>query len=177
MTIKVGDSLWIPRTDRKEEEEQVPCPVCFGKKSVTLILGDDSCIELDCDYCAKGYSAPRGFVTDYTLEPRAELFIVHGITTKESASDTVIEYSSGCYIAHDGDLFPTKEAALEEAKKRMVERQKEEDSRVEHIKKDQHMSFTWNVGYYKNEIKRRREELERAERKLRLCEKRARPKP
>ena len=173
--IKVGDRLWIPRFDRKPEK--VPCPVCFRRKHVTLILGDDSCIEVECDYCGKGYGHPQGTVTEYKMGPRAELFRVTGIRTETTDKGTVNEYMSGCYIAHEGDLFPTEEEALEEAKKRMVENQNELDSREDHIKKNAHKSFTWHVGYYKNEIKRRREELVSYERKLKLCEKRARPKP
>jgi hypothetical protein len=172
--ISIGDSLWIPRTDRKQE--RVPCPVCFTKKHVTLILGDDSCVEVECDYCGKGYGRPQGTVVDYTQEPRAEPFRVDTIRAETTEKGAVFEYKSGCYIARDGDLFPTEEEAVEEAKRRMVEQQKEQDCRADRIKKNQHKSFTWNVGYYKSEIKRCREQLERYEHKMRLCEERARPK-
>ena len=38
----------------------VPCPVCFGKRKVAIILGNDERIETECGHCSHGMDRPSG---------------------------------------------------------------------------------------------------------------------
>ena len=59
---KVGDCLWWAVVE-KHAQVEIPCPVCYGKRKVNLILGNGDVVALPCTYCSPGYESPRGTVT------------------------------------------------------------------------------------------------------------------
>jgi len=61
--FKIGDVVYFASAGQRQVD--IPCPVCFGKREVTLILGNGDSVELPCDYCGKGYDGPRGYVLEY----------------------------------------------------------------------------------------------------------------
>lgn len=67
---KVGDWVWYATYE--SEEIKVPCPVCYGNKVVTVILGNGDEVAVECDYCGKGWQNALGYVTDYQRNPKAE---------------------------------------------------------------------------------------------------------
>jgi len=171
--IKIGDSLWIPRTGQHQVKKD--CPVCFQQKFVTVILGDGTHIKTDCEYCGKGFEGPQGTVTEYSYEPRAELFLVTEIKKTITGSGEKVEYQSSHYIAKEGELHETREAALLAAEK-LARKQKEDAERsAECIKANVHKSFSWNVGFHRQEAKRNREQAEYHDRKAVLCKERSKP--
>ena len=70
MTYNVGDIVFYASNDSREE--RIPCPVCFGKLQVIVILGNGTEVLVDCGYCGKGYEGPKGYVTKYVREPRVD---------------------------------------------------------------------------------------------------------
>jgi hypothetical protein len=45
---------------------EVPCPLCFGKLFVTIILGNNEQQKVECDACGRGYEGPTGRTHEYT---------------------------------------------------------------------------------------------------------------
>ncbi len=45
--FKVGDTVWVAKC--RYEPVQKLCPTCFGKKEVTLILGNGDSVILPCN--------------------------------------------------------------------------------------------------------------------------------
>jgi hypothetical protein len=41
--FKIGDTVWVP--DCGNRQKQIPCPVCFGKLRVTIILGNEETVN------------------------------------------------------------------------------------------------------------------------------------
>ena len=171
MKIAIGDRLWIPRTGNTQTQK--PCPVCFGKLAVTIILGDDSRIGTMCDYCGKGFDGPTGVESVYERLPGAELFVVAEIRTVTTEDGESSEYTTAnCRLARDGNLYATEQEAIEASKDLQKEQIEYDEKRAEIIKGNVHKSFSWNVGYHRREAKRLREKIEYHERKAFLCEER-----
>lgn len=172
---KIGDSVWIPRY--RQEQKTITCPICFGKKEVTLILGNGDSVALPCSYCALGYESPRGIVVEYTLEPRAELVVITGKTSAEDERGVIVKYqSTGGYI-HTGDrVFGTRDEAQAEAEVMAAEERKEQETRTEHIKADKRKSFAWNAGYHMREARRDRKSAEYHEKMAAICKSRVKDK-
>jgi len=167
--FKVGDIIYFPKC--RHENITVTCPVCFGKRLVTLILGNEEAVELPCDYCGKGWDGPRGVVEEYELVIGAELFL---ITSKEITEDAsggrhVRYYSDHSTVINDELACATREEALDRAKEMKAELDEERRTRVEHIKKDVKKSFSWNAGYHLREAKRCRQQAEYHDERAKLC--------
>lgn len=99
--------------------KQVTCPVCFGKLKVTVILGNDERVEVDCDYCGKGYEDSKGYVTEYDYVAKAKCFVVNKIDVKvgrdkETRTYYSLEPEGYHYSYKEETCFATKEEALKE---------------------------------------------------------------
>jgi hypothetical protein len=167
--FQVGDIVWVARLS--QEQKQVVCPVCFSKKTVILILGDDSQVTLDCNYCSKGYEGPKGYVTEYIHEENPTLCT---ITSKEVRTDlegTHITYHSGAYYFEDvGELlFVTKEEAQLRCNELLAAKKLEESTRAEYMKHDIHKSYTWNAGYHMRQVRDHEKQAEYHRGKALLC--------
>lgn len=145
--FNIGDRVWYART--KSWAKYLPCPHCFGKKFLTVILGDDSQVTIDCDCCTRGYLGSQGVIE--ISEWRADVceVIINRIQIKEKS----IEYGfDGNYFDNNNRLFVTKE----EAEKRVVELI--EEHRLEEIKNFNHKTklnknWAWHVRYHRGMIK------------------------
>ena len=166
---KVGDTVWVPKAGSTQVE--IPCPVCFGKKVATLILGNDDHVILDCEFCQKGFEHSRGFVNEYQFVAKAYPVTIDAVCVETRQDKEIVEYkvihsefSSSSY--KESNLFATKEEAEAVAKgmadKQIADESERENSRKRSVSK----SFTWNAGYWMREAKSKRDEAER-------CDKRA----
>ena len=148
---QIGDKVWY--ANRESIQEKVTCPECFGKKYLTVILGDDSKVTIDCAGCASGYEPPKGYVTYYKQDVDVRLVIIDRV----EINPTYIEYGFGrvgCarHIAKDTDLFATKEEAEVRAKKLSKEWNKERLDRIHKKEKNNH-TWSWHVHYYRSQIR------------------------
>lgn len=168
--FKVGDVACVARYDI--EEEQVPCPVCFGKLAVVVILGNGDRIETPCDYCGKGFQGPRGVVGEYCVRGRVEMLTIDAVESSETACGVQVEYRSGPWILCESNTFATRDEAEARAAELEAEHKRKQETRVEYIKKEVHKSFSWNVGYHMRVAKGLREQSEYHENKARLCKER-----
>ena len=169
--FKIGDVVWQARYG--VTESKVPCPVCYGKRVVKIILGNDDVVETECGYCSCGYEGPRGFITEHRTEPTAQFRSIDGVEIFESSNGATVRYRDGGYVFDEEDLFATKEEAMVQAEILAAEHAEKEATRAEYIKKDKLKTFSWNAGYHMREAKRNRKDAEYHERKAVLCKARA----
>ena len=57
---KLNDKVWVAFLEHREN--WVICPHCYGKRAITVILGDDSKVSIDCDCCRYGFEGSKGYI-------------------------------------------------------------------------------------------------------------------
>ena len=173
---KVGDVVWWAMIERYKQVTK-PCPICFGNKEVTLILGNKEQVILPCNYCRSGYDDPSGTIIEHEWHGVPKQITIDGMEVQINSLGEKREYHSGSptshYILTDDDIFDTEEEALKkcEAIKQKVEN--EERTRAEYIKKDKVKSFSWNAGYHLREATRLEKDAARHREQAKLCKERA----
>lgn len=165
---KVGDIVYVASYGRREE--RVPCPVCFGKLAVTVILGDDTHISTPCNYCGHGYESPTGTVMEYVESGRVDALIIIKIATEDTVKGTSYSYyyADGRY-SDDHNAFLAREEAEGYADELAAEHKRKMIERAEYIKKDKHKSFSWNVGYHMREVKNLTKRAEHHKEMAQIC--------
>lgn len=161
--FKVGDTAWYARSFPRLARET--CPVCFGNRSVTVILGSGETVITPCDYCGKGFEGPRGFVEEYDHEPRAERVTVRELRVEEDASGRSVEYGvgagEGTFWAKLGvDLFADEAGAAAAAAAKAAANAEAEEHRAAFRRRHAVKSATWAVGYHLREAKEHRRKQE-----------------
>ena len=155
---QVGDEVWVARCG--QEQVTKTCPVCFGKRQVTLTLGDDSEMELPCEYCKLGYEGPRGVVNEYEWIDAAVLVRITEVRVKQSAGVEDVEYMCGHYFYTPDKVFDAKDEALERCKAEIAERELQQTTNASQMKKYKAKSFAWHAGYHMQEVKRAERDVE-----------------
>lgn len=175
---KVGDKVWYARY-APAEQVKITCPICVGKKVVTLILGDGTQMELPCEYCGKGYDASRGYVNDYQLVAKPELVTIDRVEIRETASGQEREYhtnvtSCSWHNLPPGDIFATEEEARIRAEAR-AEGDRERRERQQYaVKQMQNRDYSWQAGYHTRCANKARREAEYHEAQAVICKQKAR---
>jgi hypothetical protein len=174
----MGDTVYVPTIKHVKKRE--PCPVCFGTKKVTLVLGNGTALELDCDYCASGFNPPTGeVVTTYYLAGEVEKRTIIGM----DARGGYLTYYTHCLkISDEGDPFLAQGSAsacdvFSDPSDAMIRAQEMADAEVEererikyHQKEKAHKSFSWHAGYHMREYKKALQEAEFHLTKYRIIE-------
>lgn len=143
MKFNLGDTIyWVESSCNFQK--QVPCPMCFGKLFVTIILGDGSQTKIDCGFCEHGLERPSGVATTWEPDARVQSGIVTGISTRDG-----YRYEVGHRTIDDVDAFSSQVAAETERDLRYeieLERSKEWfKSSFINCKKKQ----IWSAGYHR----------------------------
>lgn len=128
--------------------KSIPCPMCFGKRFVTIILGDDSRTEIECGMCTHGLDRPSGFSKTWDAEASIYSGVITGISTREGIKYEVGHrtiYAHECFNS-EKDAEPARDVALKEAQDRRAKWQ--EDNFVNCKKKQ-----IWSAGYHRERIK------------------------
>ena len=160
----IDDTVW--HASRDSTEKRITCPECFGKKYLTVILGDDSQVTINCAGCARGYDPPEGYVTYWEQDInvrqvticKVEVYLDH------------IEYGFGGserrhYKAKDTDFFNTKIEAEIRAQELVKEWNKEQLAKIHRKAKNNH-TWSWHVYYYRKRIRDAKNTIEYAEKQL-----------
>jgi len=166
-SFKIGDTVWYAKCDHTTVTK--PCPVCFGNKEVTLILGNGESVILKCDYCGKGWESPRGVVDEpgYVIAPECvTIKEIHIIMTE---TGNKYEYQSGCHAYYSDRLFASKEDAIAKGIELKTDLDTEQTTKSEYLKKDVKKSFAWNAGYHMRAAKEHHQKAAYHERNARLC--------
>jgi len=168
---KVGDKVWWAHCGNTLVKE--PCPVCYGKKQVVLVLGNDDTVTLDCDYCGKGYEGPRGYVMEYRWVAEPELITITEVEISDSLEHgETIKYRTNYYSIKNCDIFDTREEALVRCEVIAKELAEQQSTRAEHIKANVKKTFSWNAGYHMRVVKRAQKDIEYHQAKAVLCKQR-----
>ncbi len=163
----IGDRVWLATFATRTID--VPCPVCFNAKAVTLVLGNGEEMRLECDYCSKGFASPRGFVVAYEASPAAHQYMIDRV----SVSATDVEYQSDCTILRGENVFATEAEALDRARDVAVVEAARRESQADYAKAYAAKSFSWNAGYHLTQAKDQRKKAEYHERMASICKARA----
>jgi len=171
--LKVGDRLWWARWERHSQQPE-PCPVCYGKLEVTVILGNGDTVTTPCDFCGKGYDGPKGYVNEYGPLATAELVTISSVTATETEAGTDYEYrvrisDNSWYMPEAEDLFATEAEALTRAEEKAEAERARLEKSSEYLKHKAHKSFSWHAGYHLREAKHNRRQAEYHERMAVLC--------
>jgi hypothetical protein len=171
----VGDIVWYAECGSREVSIQ--CPVCFGKRQVVVILGNDDQVTTPCSYCSHGYEPPNGRDTEYKFISEPKQYWITSIESKITADGELREYHSGtltCYRRLENDkIFDTEEEALKKCEEVKAELEYEQTTKAEYLKEKAHKSFSWNAGYHLREAKRYKRQIEYHEKMAVLCKARA----
>ena len=157
---KIGDWAWY--AERETLQAQETCPECFGKKYLTVILGDDSRVTIDCAGCGSGYDPPKGYVNYWKQSAKARQVIISGIEI--STEETRYKFDAAgcsCRTCDQADMFDSKEGAELRAAELADEYEKEQLARI-HKKEKNNRTWSWHVHYYRKMIRQCTEDIERA---------------
>lgn len=154
----IGDKVWWATCETSQIT--IPCPVCFGKKVVVLILGNEEKVQTECEYCRNGLSDSRGYTEEWQRISGVKLIELTGKEVAENTSGRTVEYRYQNYCLKKGEsIFDTED----EAKNRVVEMIKEyEDSEVSrnaHKKRSSQSHTSWSVGYHRGRLKNAEREV------------------
>jgi hypothetical protein len=160
----LGDTVWHAHHIRAQRT--ITCPECFGKKYLTVILGDDSKVTIDCAGCASGYDPPKGYVNYYEYSPEVRQVIISKVEITKDHVEYGYDGTNGSHwIAKDTELFSTKEEAEIKAKELAEEWNKEQLARIHRKEKKDH-TWAWHVHYYRKQIRDAKKTIEHAQKKL-----------
>ena len=168
--FSVGDVAW--HASCRWEQIKIRCPTCFGKKEVTLILGNGDHIILPCGGCAPGYSDPSGYIHEYDYVVEPSPVTITGMNIEINGGVEKVQYRRGSHAFDDADMFSTEDearASSEEKRKALV---CEQQTRTEHMKNNVRKSFSWNAHYHMTEAKRHRKAATSHDEKAQLCKER-----
>ena len=172
--FNIGDVVWFARTGQRPIQE--PCPVCFGNKTVVVILGNGEEVIMPCSHCGLGFKPPSGVVTRYRIEPAAERVTITGREIREGEKTEISYHGCGGRFYYSNTIFETEAEALTESARLCAEEIEAQETRSAYIKKDKIKSFAWNAGYHLGEAQRLREQIAYHERMAVICKSRSREK-
>lgn len=146
MKFNMGETIyWVESSCNYQK--RVPCPMCFGKLFVTIILGDDSQTKVVCGMCERGWEGATGTATVWEPNARVESGVISGISTKYG-----IIYEVDSYTVEESKAFKTLEFAEMEKERRY----EAEVDRSKHWFKDSFVNCSrkqvWSAGYHRNSI-------------------------
>lgn len=147
MKYSVGDEVyWVESSSNYQKS--VPCPMCFGQRFVTIILGNDESEKIECGYCQKGYDRASGIATVWQPDAVVHKGTISGVTTRNG-----IKYEIGYKSIDEHELFNKKDdAEIEREKRYRAEVERSEkwflDNFIQAKKKQ-----IWSVGYHRRSIK------------------------
>jgi len=151
----IGDEVWWARCDNRNVTKT--CPICFGKRQVTLILGNNDILTLPCNYCGIGFGEPSGHIDEWEYISQPELIAISEVHVNKTQDGDKVEYRYGSWCPYTADLFNTREEAMFRCEEKIIKLKKEQQTRAEHIKGDKNKSYSWNAGYHQREAKRHEE--------------------
>lgn len=142
---------------------KVPCRMCFGKRKVTVILGNDEQVLSKCEYCAAGVDPPSGYSTTW----EAASIIHSGTITGVRLEHDGWRYDVGGRGVSEPEIFYSRDEAVP----LMEARLKEESERKLTYERDHFVTATkkqiWSVGYHRGRIADHERQIRWHE--MRLC--------
>lgn len=165
----IGDTAYVARAG--QEQVWITCPECLGSGRLRVILGDDSEVSIACECCSRGYEGSPGRMQTYAFVARTEEVLITGIESSLHGMVLRTRYKfSGCSFEEEKNIFKTHDEALARATTLIEEHQTEETKRLKY-KEKQHKTWAWHVRYWRSEIRRAQETIDRAKARLAIAPK------
>lgn len=159
----IGDKVWLASVNYTDK--WITCPDCFGRKFLTVIMGDDSRVTIDCAGCSRGYEPSRGVIHTYAHLPKVSEMIITGMISEIKNGAEHTEYRSDCYCLDEENLFNSKvEAELHAS----VLAKKQGDGEFEKLQRKERdtRTWSWNAHYHRDLIRRAKKDIGYHEAKL-----------
>jgi hypothetical protein len=153
--FEFGQTVWIARA-HPYAEKRVPCPICFGKRSVVLILGNGEHQPVECQGCGLGFEGPRGYVRQNG--PSSE--VCRATVTGLKRTGSGWEVSCGDWGVVEREVFGTEAEA--EARRVVLHREaeKQADRNFESQFKRKKKDHGWTVRHHNERLKDLRSQIE-----------------
>lgn len=173
MNIKpynIGDTFWYSTWETKGVQD--PCPVCAGKKKITIIDGYNEVYTIECEYCRRGFETTGWVVERYERVASVEQVVITGLNIHGNDPDNwhygIRAWSDDVHVqrmAYHNRLFATQEIAVEVAASEIERLAREEEEKF--YKKDKtNKRWSWHLGYYKRELKDAQRKMDYANKKM-----------
>lgn len=174
--FKIGDTVFQASYGRREH--WIICPDCSGSRTLRVILGDDTEVNIECVGCKLGYEAPTGRIRQYEYSVETKERTVTGVCMHgEKVSYEMNNFGVGCsyYTGDAHEVFATHDEAQAYGEQRRLEHEAEENKRWLAKTKD-HRSWGWNTSYHRREAERARKDMEYHQAKAQVCAAKAKEK-
>lgn len=165
---EIGDKIWTARTSKNNS--YIKCPDCFGKKFLTVILGDDSQVTIECGECRDGYLGASGHIHTWQHTAEVDCSTISGIEAQlDEDGVELIDYRVGGSRAYrrytQWEVFDSEEEAKECAEKMVIEETVRE---LEHFKRKVKGDKNWafSISYHRGRIRKAKKEIESATKQL-----------
>lgn len=142
------------------QETWITCPECCGQRYLKVTLGNGETVTIECTCCERGYEGSPGRIQSYEYRADVQEVKICGLESRLKGDKLITRYQfNGCYLADEGDLFPTREQADSRAIQLVHEHEEEEKNRIKRKEKDTR-KWSWNVSYHRRCIARAQHDIE-----------------
>lgn len=131
-------------------QKTITCPICEGKKFVTLILGTGEHVPMECQGCGTGFREPQGTVNTWAPASGIRELRITGI----SIENDVFRYQVGFENLKSGDLFTSRVLAESRRAELAIEAEAQAQRDFESQFKSKRNGHGWSVRYHREEIVR-----------------------
>lgn len=147
---KIGQEVFVVEAT-PYGDIRVPCPVCFGKLSVTLILGNGEHQDIECEYCRRGHHGPSGTVYERAPHSRVEKKTVSGLNY-DAGTKTWKTQING-FTEDITNIFINADMAEAYRARRHAEVEKTAADMNTDRRTTKGRGLSWSAGYALNQIK------------------------
>lgn len=148
--LPIGTTIFVPWANSYTRVEK-PCPICFGHKSVTLVLGNGESTPIKCEFCAPGFGEPRGVVDVYEPSSGVSEYVICGAVM---VGEGRWEYYHREHSSFKDSEVYTDRAAADTVRERMlVEARAQTQRNFESQFKNAKNKISWTAGYHRAALK------------------------
>lgn len=138
-----GQTVWLSIVSQWDRIK-VPCPVCYGKLRVTVLLGNGEAVEVECDYCGKGYAGPTGTAFENKATGRVVQATVTGMANERGewrVTTTPDGYADSQRFETQAEAEADMAVRLKAAEARVADQVCQQQCRARR-------AVTWHAGYH-----------------------------
>lgn len=146
--FELGQQVYVAWSSSYAEHQE-PCPICFGNRSVVLILGNGEQLPIECEMCGHGFEGPRGYIMAHGPASGVRRGTVTGLSKHWDKWEIEVEGS------HEdlANIFLSESEA--EARRVVLHETSDADAARRRFEneRDKRKSLTWKAGYHRRCIK------------------------
>ena len=148
--FQIGDAVYHART--KTRPVYLQCTECMGKKFLTVILGDDSQVTIECDCCKRGWMGAQGSHEVYEHYEEVELGEIIGVELRGGIFEyRVYAGPQSSWVLEEDKVF-AREADAKTRAEELAKERTAEAAKTNCRKHNSDRSWAWNVRYHRKAI-------------------------